>query len=89
MIDGIRQAIASLEQRIDHRLTAFETRMDQRCAAIDQRFGSIDQRFAGVEGRLDHLAGEMSRQFRWTIGIQTTTCAVTIGTILTALFARL
>lgn len=57
-IDGIREAIVSLEQRMDRRfelleqrLSAFEQRVDERFALIDQRFAQIDQRFAQIDQR--------------------------------------
>ena len=65
MLDGIREAIVHLEQRMDRRfelleqrLTGLEQRFEQRFAlieerfvAIDQRFVAIDQRFAGIDQR--------------------------------------
>jgi hypothetical protein len=50
-IDDVRDALVSLEQRLDRRLESFEQRMDQRFAMIDQRFIGIDQRFIGIEQR--------------------------------------
>ena len=61
-IDDVREALASLETRMDRRFEQLEQRMDQRFAAVDLRFGSIDhrflgmdQRFTGIDGRLDRL----------------------------------
>ena len=51
MINGIREAMASLEARIDRRLEQFEQRMDQRFTLVDQRFLAIDGRL----GRMTSL----------------------------------
>ena len=48
MVNGIREAMASLEARIDRRLEQFEQRMDQR-------FGLIEQRFIGIDARLGRM----------------------------------
>lgn len=55
-IDDVREAVASLEERIDRRLEHFEQRMDQRFAAIDQRFALIDQRFLAIDDRLGGMS---------------------------------
>jgi uncharacterized coiled-coil protein SlyX len=48
MVNGIREAMASLEARIDRRLEQFEQRMDQR-------FGLVEQRFIGIDARLGRM----------------------------------
>ena len=48
MVNGIREAMASLEARMDRRLEQFEQRMDLR--------------FAGVDRRLDSLGAKVDRQ---------------------------
>ncbi len=98
MIDGIRQAIVSLEERMDRRFAAIDQRftaiderfaaIDRRFAMIDQRFVGIDQRFLGLDQRLSSIDDKMSRQFHWAVGVQMTTFVVTIATILTAMLAR-
>lgn len=42
MIDGIRQAVVSLDQRV----LALEGRMDQRFAAVDRRFTELDAKIS-------------------------------------------
>jgi len=69
----IRDAVRSLEHRVDAR---FE--------AIDRRFEAIDRRFDTVDRRLDSLDDKVSRQFVWLVGIQVTTLVA----IVTALVAR-
>ena len=43
-IDDVREAVASLEARIDRRLEQFEQRMDLRFAGVDQRLDSLGAR---------------------------------------------
>ena len=69
----IRDAVRSLEHRVDAR---FE--------AIDRRFEAIDRRFDTVDRRLDSLDDKVSRQFVWLVGTQVTTLVA----IVTALLAR-
>jgi len=73
MLDGIREAIVHLEQR-----------MDRRFELLEQRFAAIDQRFVGLDQRIDNLDAKVSRQFMWLVGIQMTTLAA----IVAALVAR-
>jgi uncharacterized coiled-coil protein SlyX len=87
MLDGIREAIVHLEQRMDRRFELLEQRfaaIDQRFAAIDQRFASVDQRLNSLDLRIDGLDAKMSRQFMWLVGIQVTTLVA----IVAALVAR-
>jgi hypothetical protein len=60
-VDGVREALVSLEARVDAR---FE--------AVDRRFETVDRRFDGVERRIDALGQKMGRQFVWTVGVQVT-----------------
>jgi uncharacterized coiled-coil protein SlyX len=98
MIDGIRRAIGSLENRldarlngVDQRLVALEARVDQRFTAVDQRFTAVDQRFTDLEAGLKHsftaLDEKMSRQFQWVVGIQVTILLAITATTLSAFFA--
>ena len=91
MLDGIREAIVHLEQRIDRRLELLEQRMDrrfesleQRFALIEERFVGIDRRFLAIDQRIDNLDAKVSRQFMWLVGIQVTTLVA----IVAALVAR-
>jgi hypothetical protein len=47
-IDDVREAVASLEARMDRRLEHLEQRMEQRFTLIDQRFLAIDGRLDGM-----------------------------------------
>jgi uncharacterized coiled-coil protein SlyX len=80
MVNGLRDAIVSLEAR-----------MDRRFEAIDRRFEQIDQRFLGLDQRLDSLDSKMSRQFVWIVGIQISSLIAVVGVlggVIAALLAR-
>ena len=51
-IDGLREAIAELGERMDRRFEAMEQRFDRRFEAIDRRFETIDRRFLWLTGTL-------------------------------------
>ncbi len=102
MLDGIREAIGSLESRLDKRLQAFEERIDGRFAQVDGRFAQIDGRFAQLEQRMDRrfeqvdqrmesIDAKISRQFVWLVGLYVTTLIAMIGAlggIIAAILAR-
>ena len=48
-IDGLREAIAELGDRMDHRFDAMEQRFDRRFQSMEQRF---DRRFLWLTGTL-------------------------------------
>ena len=81
MINGIREAIVSLEQRMDRRFEG----MDRRFESLDQRLNVLDQKmdtgFAALDQKMDH-------RFAWLVGIQLTTTTAAVGTVLAALLAR-
>jgi len=64
-INDVREAIVSLETRMDRRFEQLEQRLDQRFSGIDQRFASIDQRFIGIDQRLDGI----DYKFGWMVGL--------------------
>jgi hypothetical protein len=54
-ISGIREAIVSLETRLDRRLEAIDRRfeaLDHRFEALDHRLDGMDHRFEGIDQRL-------------------------------------
>lgn len=88
MVDGIREAVANLEVRMDRRFEA----VDRRFEAIDRRFEAVDLRFDGVYRRLlaieqkldlrtDALEHKMSHQFMWLVGVQVTTLAAIVAAL--------
>jgi hypothetical protein len=96
MTNGIREAlrsvevgVAGLETKLEHRLQAFEDRVDNRFAAVDQRFATIDQRLAGIDqrfvvidGKLDGMDGKMTRFFTWIIGLYVTGLVAVVGALI-------
>jgi uncharacterized protein (DUF3084 family) len=105
MFADLREAIGSLERRMDHRFEQVDARfaqvdarfaqvdarfaqVDARFAQVDARFAQVDARFLQVEARLDQLGGEMSKNFRWIVGIQITTLITVVATLLGAFAMR-
>jgi len=88
----VRDALHSLEQRIDarfeghdHRFESIDHRfdaIDRRFEAIDRRFETVDRRFDGVDHRIDRLDDKMSRQFLWLVGLQVTTLIAVVSALL-------
>ena len=74
MVNGIRDALTSLEARMDRRFEQFETR--------------VDQRFVQVDARIDALDGKVSRQFVWLVGLHVTSL-ITVMAALFGLVAAL
>ena len=73
-IDGLREAIVEGFKAMDRRFEAMERRFE----AMDRRFEAMEQRF---DRRLEVVDENMSRQFRWIVGIQITTLLAMIGAI--------
>ena len=71
-ISSVREAVASLEAR-----------MDRRFEQVDRRFEQIDQRFLGLEGRIEALDSKLSRHFLWLVGIVVTAMAAMLVTVAT------
>ena len=80
-IDGLREAIVEGFKAMDRRFQA----MDRRFEAMDRRFEDMDRRFEDMgqrfDRRLEVVDENMSRQFRWIVGIQITTLLAMIGAI--------
>ena len=84
-IDGLREAIAELGNRMDHRFEVMEHRfaaMEQRFAGMEQRF---DRRFESIDRRFEALEQRHSRQFLWLTG----TLAATMLAVVSILSAAL
>jgi hypothetical protein len=50
--------------------------------------GKVTRRIAQVEARLDRLGGDLSKNFRWIVGIQITTLITVVATLLGTLAVR-
>jgi hypothetical protein len=76
-INGIRDAVVSLE-------TTFERRFE----GIDRRFESIDCRFEALDAKVDHrfdiLDAKVTRLFTWMVGLFVTTI---VGVVISAFTA--
>ena len=81
MLNSIRDAMTSLESRMDRRFEQLEQRMDRRFEQVDARFAQIDARFSQVDQRLDSLDAKMSRQFMWLVGILVTALVAMLGVL--------
>ena len=81
MINGIRDALVSLEQRIDRRFESLE----QRLNTLDQK---MDAGLAATNQRMDAGFAAQDHRFAWLVGIQLTTTAAVVGTLLAALLVR-
>ena len=58
-IDGLREAIVELGNRMDRRFEAMEQRFDRRFEAIDRRFEAMEQRFDTFDRRFLWLTGTL------------------------------
>jgi uncharacterized coiled-coil protein SlyX len=74
-MSDLREAIVSLERR-----------MDQRFSAIDHRFAGVEQhmaqQFAALDQRVSALDARMASQFLWLVGLQVTTTAAIITAVI-------
>ena len=74
-IDGLREAMASLEAR-----------MDRRFEGVDRRFESLEQRLHAFEDRVgrrfDDLDAKISRHFVWLVGIVVTAMAAMLAAVI-------
>ena len=68
-IDDNREALVSLEARIDRRFDQFELRMDRRFDGVDRRFGILEQRLNGLDQKFTWVAGTMVAGFVTLAGL--------------------
>ena len=73
-IDTVGDTLSARIDRLDHRMDAVGRNLDGKIHSVDQK---LDRRF-------DTLQQEISKQFRWTIGVMVT---LTIG-VITAVLTR-
>ena len=88
MINGIRDALVSLEQRIDRRFEGIDRRfesLEQRLSALDKK---MDAGLAAMNQRMDAGFAAQDHRFAWLVGMQLTTTAAVVGTLLGARLAR-
>jgi len=73
-VDDVRDAVRSLEARLDRRFDGVDRRFDQ----IDQRFLIVEQRFVAIELRLTGL----DNKFMWLGGTMVAGFVTLAGLIL-------
>jgi hypothetical protein len=71
-VDGMREALVRLEERMDRRFEAVEGRFNALELEIDRRFESVDHRFDALSASIDTKIGRM-------IAIQVTTLAAILA----------
>ena len=87
-IDGLREAIVELGNRMDRRFDAMEQRFDRRFEAMDHRFEAMDRRFEAIDRRFEAMEQRfdtMDRRFLWLTG----TLVATMLTLVSILSAAL
>ena len=85
-IREVRDAVTSLERRMDSRFEQVDKRfeqvdkrfeqVDKRFDTIDRRFDAVDRRFEGMERRfegVDRKLEQVDRRFMWIVGTQIAT----------------
>lgn len=79
--DKLSAKIAALDDRLSAKIGALDDRLSARIDALDHK----------LDRKIDDLRGEISKQFRWTMGTMITLLAtmLTIGAgVITALLTR-
>ena len=71
MTNETRDAVVSLEQR-----------MDRRFDAIDRRFDTVDVRFAAIDQRFEAMDAKLSRYFTWLVGLYVTSLVAVIAALI-------
>ena len=85
MLNGIRDAMTSLEGRMDRRFEQLEQRMNRRFEQVDARFAQMETRFSQVDQRIDSLDAKVSRQFVWLVGILLSGMIAMLGALAAAI----
>jgi uncharacterized coiled-coil protein SlyX len=84
MFSDIRDGMAGLGQRMDR----LEERIDRLEERMERRFEQVDARFVQVEARLDLLGAELSKHFRWLVGVQITATITVVAALIGTLAVR-
>ena len=92
MINGIRDALVSLEQRMDRRFESLEQRLNALDQKMDAGFAAMNQKIdaglAATNQRMDAGFAAQDHRFAWLVGIKLTTTAAVVGALLAALLVR-
>ena len=73
MLKGIRESMFSLEQGVHQAIAHLEERMDRRFELVDRRFLGLEQRVTALDQKLDHWMVRVDQRFeaiapRWLKG---------------------
>ena len=86
MVNGIREAVANLEQRMDRRFEGVDQRLEALTDRMDRRFESLDLRLAALDQKLDGsvaaLDQKLDQRFAWLLGAQITTLIAIVAALL-------
>src|SRR5713101_7232592 len=63
MLKGIRESMFSLEQGVQQAIAHLEERMDRRFELVDRRFLGLEQRVTALDQKLDHLMVRVDQRF--------------------------
>lgn len=91
-LDGVREAIAALDRRMDGRFESIDRRfenLERRLDVLDQK---LDQRTDGLQRDIHHRADaldqKLSTHVRWVLGTQVTILVAIMATLAAALVVR-
>ena len=63
MLKGIRESMFSLEQGVHQAIAHLEERMDRRFELVDRRFLGLEQRVTALDQKLDHWMVRVDQRF--------------------------
>lgn len=97
--DRVHAQIARVDQKVDElgrdlssRIVALDDKLSAKIGALDDKLSArIEALDHKLDRKIDDLRGEMSKQFRWTMGTMITLLAtmLTLGAgVITALLTR-
>jgi uncharacterized coiled-coil protein SlyX len=89
MVTGIREAIVNLEQRMDRRFEAVESRLAGLDQKLDQRVAELDQKLGGLDQKLDQRIAGLDQRFARLVGLQVTTLLAMVTTLVATVAALL
>ncbi len=88
-IDAVDRKLGSridaVDRKLDSKIDSVNSKIDSVNSKIDSVNSRIDSVRAGLDAKIDSVRAELSRNFRWIVGIQITTW---ITILLAILFKR-
>jgi len=93
MLNGIQDALASLESKMNQRFEQVDQRfeqIDRRLERVERRVDHLehrmDSRFTQLDGRIDSLDAKVSRHFVWLAGMLMSGMVATLSIVAAAFF---